>query len=105
MNGLNYIYIIVIVSLESQKFMMDHVCVITKKYSSEKKTIVMRLYFDLNKKRAKTKLAPIMILLLFIGYGNNINAQNKTLTLEDIYTNNLYSQKGIGPLRWMKDNK
>lgn len=32
-------------------------------------------------------------------------AQNKKLTLEDIYTNNLYRVKGYGPLRWMKDNK
>ena len=29
----------------------------------------------------------------------------KTLTLEDIYKNNTYKEKGFGPVRWMKDNK
>jgi len=28
-----------------------------------------------------------------------------TLTLEDVYKNDVYDQKGFGPLRWMKDNK
>ena len=32
-------------------------------------------------------------------------AQNKQLTLEDIYTNYEYGSKGVGQLRWMKDNK
>lgn len=32
-------------------------------------------------------------------------AQDKKLTLEDIYSKNLYRAKGYGPLRWMKDNK
>ncbi len=36
---------------------------------------------------------------------SNGSAQNKKLTLEDIYTNNLYRVKGVGQLRWMKDNK
>ncbi|MBK9929994.1 MAG: DPP IV N-terminal domain-containing protein [Saprospiraceae bacterium] len=30
--------------------------------------------------------------------------QQKTLTLEDIYTHNLYAARGVGSLRWMKDN-
>jgi dipeptidyl-peptidase-4 len=51
------------------------------------------------------KLASMLILLILIGYSKNSDAQNKALTLEDIYTNNLYAQRGIGPLRWMKDNK
>jgi dipeptidyl-peptidase-4 len=38
-------------------------------------------------------------------FGACIIAQNKNLTLEDIYTNGLYRAKGIGQLRWMKDNK
>jgi dipeptidyl-peptidase-4 len=29
----------------------------------------------------------------------------KQLTLEDIYKNNLYGGRGVGQLRWMKDNK
>lgn len=32
-------------------------------------------------------------------------AQNKKLTLEDIYQNRLYGTKGFGPVRWMKNNK
>ncbi len=32
-------------------------------------------------------------------------AQNKKLTVEDIYSNNLYRSKGFGPVRWMKDSK
>ncbi|SFB86949.1 dipeptidyl-peptidase-4 [Algibacter lectus] len=30
---------------------------------------------------------------------------NAPLLLEDIFKNNVYSQKGFGPVRWMKDNK
>jgi dipeptidyl-peptidase-4 len=48
------------------------------------------------------------MLLVLIFWGNqNVFAQTtpKTLTLEDIYKNNLYGSKGIGQLRWMKDNK
>ena len=43
-----------------------------------------------------------IIIVLFVG---NSNAQTKKLTLEDIYTKGLYGSKGIGALRWMKDNK
>lgn len=32
-------------------------------------------------------------------------AQSKKLTLEDIYTNGAYRVKGVGQIRWMKDNK
>ena len=31
--------------------------------------------------------------------------QIKELTLEDIYSNNVYRAKGFGPVRWMKDNQ
>lgn len=37
--------------------------------------------------------------------GQTVLAQEKKLTLEDIYTKGLYRSKGIGQLRWMKDNK
>ncbi|TAM97904.1 MAG: S9 family peptidase [Chitinophagaceae bacterium] len=30
--------------------------------------------------------------------------QHAVLTLRDIYSNNIYSSKGFGPVRWMKDN-
>lgn len=36
---------------------------------------------------------------------NSSLAQSKRLTLEDIYTNNLYRVNGVGQLRWMRDNK
>ena len=46
------------------------------------------------------------LLILLAGlFSINLPAQNKKLTLEDIYTNGLYRSKGIGQLRWMKDNK
>lgn len=32
-------------------------------------------------------------------------AVSNSLTLEDIYSNNLYEVKGYGPVRWMKDNE
>lgn len=45
-------------------------------------------------------------LLFFVVFLNgHVIAQNKNLTLEDIYTNGLYKVKEIGQLRWMKDNK
>jgi len=43
-------------------------------------------------------------LVLMVASGSN-TAQNKKLTLEDIYTTNLYAVKGYGPVRWMKDNQ
>ena len=53
-----------------------------------------------------------MIHKFFLGFfistilfNSHLGAQNKKLTLEDIYTNNLYRSKGIGQIRWMKDNK
>ena len=45
----------------------------------------------------------LLVATVLVSY--NLNAQNKKLTLEDIYTNGLYRSKGIGQLRWMKDNK
>lgn len=46
------------------------------------------------------------LLFLLVGlFSIILTAQNKKLTLEDIYTNGLYRSKGIGQLRWMKDNK
>jgi len=32
-------------------------------------------------------------------------AQSEKLTLEDIYARNTYQSKGVGQIRWMKDNK
>ncbi|WP_339710481.1 DPP IV N-terminal domain-containing protein [uncultured Kriegella sp.] len=45
-----------------------------------------------------------LIMVLFLA---NLGwAQEKsTLKLEDVYKNNVFSQKGFGPIRWMKDNK
>lgn len=43
----------------------------------------------------------ILVALCF----SNSFSQIKKLTLEDIYSNNVYRAKGFGPVRWMKDNK
>jgi dipeptidyl-peptidase-4 len=55
-----------------------------------------------------SKAKTLKELLLFIGvifsitiYGQQKNA---SLSLEDIYSNHTYSQRGFGPVRWMKDN-
>ena len=50
------------------------------------------------------KLVSVLPVIVFILFQSPSIAQQKTLTLEDIYTNNLYSVKGIGQVRWMKDN-
>lgn len=50
------------------------------------------------------RLLAVCIALSLCSPGDAI-AQNKNLTLEDIYTNGTYRAKGIGQLRWMKDNK
>ena len=46
-----------------------------------------------------------LLISLVVLFSINLDAQNKKLTLEDIYTNKLYRSKGIGQIRWMKDNK
>ena len=51
------------------------------------------------------KLLSGLIFFIIVFSSSNIIAQNKKLTLEDIYTNGLYRSKGVGQLRWMKDNK
>jgi len=53
-------------------------------------------------------LKPLNILFTVVIFfaTDRLNAQNKTntLTLEDIYVNGVYAQKGVGSVRWMKDN-
>ncbi len=49
-------------------------------------------------------LSGLIFFIVVFSYSNVIS-QNKKLTVEDIYTNGLYRSKGIGQLRWMKDNK
>ncbi len=51
------------------------------------------------------KLSFGLIFILVVFSFSNSSAQTKKLTLEDIYSNNLYRAKGFGPVRWMKDNK
>jgi dipeptidyl-peptidase-4 len=53
----------------------------------------------------KRKLSVGLLFCLSVLFSSSLPAQNKKLTLEDIYTNGLYRSKGIGQLRWMKDNK
>jgi dipeptidyl-peptidase-4 len=49
------------------------------------------------------RLASLFVVLFLLTISSP--AQTKKLTLEDIYTKNSYYGKGIGALRWMKDNK
>ncbi len=51
------------------------------------------------------KLSFALVFILIVFCFSNSFAQTKKLTLEDIYTNNVYRAKGFGPIRWMKDNK
>lgn len=44
------------------------------------------------------------IVFLSISLRSGAQADDATLTLEDIYKNDVYSQIGFGPVRWMKDN-
>lgn len=46
-------------------------------------------------------LLPVIAVLFIV----SSYAQQHKLTLEDIYSKNLYRSKGFGPVRWMKDNK
>lgn len=48
----------------------------------------------------------LFVLFLVFSLTPHLQAQETgTLSLEDIYKNGVYSQKGFGPIRWMKDNK
>lgn len=49
------------------------------------------------------RLASLFLVALLLNI--NSKAQTIKLSLEDIYTKNRYGSKGIGALRWMKDNK
>ncbi|MBK7376759.1 MAG: S9 family peptidase [Chitinophagaceae bacterium] len=51
------------------------------------------------------KLSFSLIFIFAVFCFCNSFAQTKKLTLEDIYSNNVYRSKGFGPVRWMKDNK
>ncbi len=51
------------------------------------------------------KLLFPVIFFTTIFFTGSLIGQGKKLTLEDIYTNGLYRSKGVGQLRWMKDNK
>lgn len=48
-------------------------------------------------------LNTMLLALVFTVYSEAQN--NAPLLLEDIFKNNVYSQKGFGPVRWMKDSK
>ena len=43
--------------------------------------------------------------LTFLILSTSAYAQSEKLTLEDIYANNTYQSRGVGQIRWMKDNK
>jgi dipeptidyl-peptidase-4 len=48
-------------------------------------------------------LNTMLLALVFTVYSEAQN--NAPLLLEDVFKNNVYSQKGFGPVRWMKDSK
>lgn len=52
----------------------------------------------------KKEILTLLAIALSIGFYGTAQ-QNTTLSLEDIYKNNTYRQKGFGPVRWMQDNK
>jgi dipeptidyl-peptidase 4 len=54
----------------------------------------------------KKNLTLWLLLVVTTLLNNSVLGQKTTpkLTLEDIYKNNLYSAKGFGAIRWMKDN-
>jgi dipeptidyl-peptidase-4 len=53
---------------------------------------------------SKLKLIRKLLFVITIFSAYVVEAQQSSLTLEDIFTNGTYSQKGFGPVRWMKDN-
>jgi dipeptidyl-peptidase-4 len=56
----------------------------------------------------KNKLLTILLILLeFCGASISLNAQpgRSALKLDDIFKNNVYRDKGYGPIRWSKDSK
>ena len=52
----------------------------------------------------KHTLIYLVLIFFSLPWNNSLHAQ-KQLTLRDIYYNGTYSQKGYGPVRWMKDNQ
>lgn len=51
----------------------------------------------------KSRTLTSIIYLLFLSF-NVIAQKNQPLFLEDIYKNNIFIQKGFGPVRWMNNN-
>ncbi len=51
------------------------------------------------------KLRIGLIIISTVIFSCKSFTQNIKLTLEDIYNNYLYEEKGFGPVRWMKNNK
>ena len=51
----------------------------------------------------KRRLLGALICVLILPIKNQAQ-EKKPLLLEDIYKNNVFKQKGFGPVRWMKDN-
>ena len=49
----------------------------------------------------------ILMFCLVICVNKNVWSQKDTgaLTLENLYKNHHFQQRGFGPVRWMKDNK
>ncbi len=54
--------------------------------------------------RSRFLFTQLVILFLAVK-ASPVSAQPAQLSLEDIFANNVYAQKSVGPFRWMKDNE
>src|SRR5690606_5404438 len=53
----------------------------------------------------KTTLSLFLLYIAIFGVGiGPLIGQPRPLTLEDIFRDNTYAQRSVGPFRWMKDN-
>lgn len=46
----------------------------------------------------------VVVTIVFVHSVSYAQSTKNALTLEDIFSNGIYRQKGFGPVRWMKDN-
>lgn len=59
----------------------------------------------MNSKINLTSKLVVVIVMLFTGFLSEAQYKDGSLNLEDIFNNGTYTQKGFGPVRWMKDSK
>ncbi|WP_147676645.1 S9 family peptidase [Algibacter pacificus] len=52
----------------------------------------------------KKRFVIALLMVVFAVYNSDSQVKKQLLLLSDIYNNKVYSKKGIGTVRWMKDN-